>query len=172
MGLERLLMVTQHVRSVYETDLFQPWLSALPSLWRTDQQSLRILTDHLRSAIVVIGDGVRPSNTGRGYVLRRLLRRALAALWRGQNGNLLSLADLPVDLVQHTADRFGQVIGPSRVTDVLAGEERKFRELVSRGRSLLRRLYPSGRLTEEDYEFLRDTYGLPRELITDLLGRA
>ena len=84
----------------------------------------------------------------------------------------LSLADLPVDLVQHTADRFGQVIGPSRVTDVLAGEERKFRELVSRGRSLLRRLYPSGRLTEEDYEFLRDTYGLPRELITDLLGRA
>ena len=60
--------------------------------------------------------------------------------------------------------------GNDRWTDVLAAEERKFRELVSRGRSLLRRLYPSGRLTEEDYEFLRDTHGLPRELITDLLG--
>jgi alanyl-tRNA synthetase len=169
MGLERLLMVTQHARSVYETDLFQPWLSVLPSLWGTDQRSLRILTDHLRSAIVVIGDGVRPSNTGRGYVLRRLLRRALTALWRGEDGSSLSLAYLPTDLVRHTAERFGQVIESSLVIDVLAGEERKFRNLVSRSRSLLRRLYPSGRLTEEDYEFLRDTHGLPRELITDLL---
>jgi alanyl-tRNA synthetase len=169
MGLERLLMVTQHARSVYETDLFQPWLSVLPSLWGTDQRSLRILTDHLRSAIVVIGDGVRPSNTGRGYVLRRLLRRALTALWRGEDGSSLSLAYLPTDLVRHTAERFGQVIESSLVIDVLAGEERKFRNLVSRSRSLLRRLYPSGRLTEEDYEFLRDTHRLPRELITDLL---
>jgi alanyl-tRNA synthetase len=172
MGLERLLMVTQHARSVYETDLFKPWLSVLPSLWRTDRRSLRILTDHLRSAIVVIGDGVRPSNTGRGYVLRRLLRRALTTLWRGEGGSSLSLGDLPPDLVQHTAGQFEQVIESSLVTDVLAAEERKFRELVSRGRSLLRRLYPSGRLTEEDYEFLRDTHGLPRELITELLGES
>jgi alanyl-tRNA synthetase len=55
---------------------------------------------------------------------------------------------------------------------VLAEEERKFRDLVSRGRSLLGRLYPSGRLTEGDYEFLRDTHGLPRELITELLGES
>lgn len=169
MGLERLLMVTQHVPSVYETDLFRPWLSVLPSLWRTDQRSLRILTDHLRSAIVVIGDGVRPSNTGRGYVLRRLLRRALTALWRGAGGSSLTLDDLPPDLVHDTARRFGQGGEPSLVTGVLAAEERKFRELVGRGQSLLRRLYPSGRLTEEDYAFLRDTHGLPRELITELL---
>jgi alanyl-tRNA synthetase len=170
MGLERLLMVTQRAHSVYETDLFKPWMSVLPSLWRTDRRSMRVLSDHLRSAIVVIGDGVRPSNTGRGYVLRRLLRRALAALWRCEGGSSLSLGGLPSDLVQHTAGRFGQVIESSLVTDVLAAEERKFRELVSRGRSLLRRLYPSGRLTEEDYQFLRDTHGLPRELITELLG--
>jgi alanyl-tRNA synthetase len=169
MGLERLLMVTQHAPSVYQTDLFQPWLSVLPALWPADQRSLRILTDHLRSAFVVIGDGVRPSNTGRGYVLRRLLRRALTALWQGEGGSSLTLTDLPADLVQHTADRFGQVIKSSLVTDVLAGEERKFRELISRGRSLLRRLYPSGQLTEQDYEFLRDTHGLPRDVITDLL---
>ena len=119
--------------------------------------------------IVVIGDGIRPSNTGRGYVLRRLVRRALTALWRGDGGSSLTLRDLPPDLVQHTAGRFGQVIESSQVTDVLAAEERKFRELVSRGRALLRRSYPSGRLTEEDYEFLRDTHGLPRELVTELL---
>ncbi len=170
MGLERLLMVSQHVRSVYETDLFAPWLSALPSLWRPDPRSLRILTDHLRAAIVVIGDGVRPSSTGRGYVLRRLLRRALSALWHGEGGSALTLRDLPPDLVRDTAGRFGQVVESSLVTDVLAAEERKFRELAGRGRSLLRRLYPSGRLTEADYEFLRDTHGLPRELVTELLG--
>jgi alanyl-tRNA synthetase len=172
MGLERLLTVTQHGRSVYETDLFRPWLTAAPSLWPTDERSVRILTDHLRSAIVVIGDGVRPSNTGRGYVLRRLLRRALTELWRGEGGTSLSLSDLPPELVQYTAARFGQVIESSLVSDVLAAEERKFRGLVSRGRSLLRRLYPSGRLSDEDYEFLRDTHGLPRELITELLDES
>jgi alanyl-tRNA synthetase len=171
MGLERLVMVTQHARSVYETDLFTPWLSVLPSLWPGDQRSLRILTDHLRAAIVVIGDGVRPSNTGRGYVLRRLLRRALTTLWRGAGDSSLTLSDLPPDLVHHTARQFGQVIEVPLVTGVLAGEEGKFRELVSRGQSLLRRLYPSGRLTEQDYTFLRDTHGLPRELVTELLGK-
>jgi alanyl-tRNA synthetase len=170
MGLERLLMITQHVRSVYETDLFQPWLSVLPTLWPADQRSLRILADHLRSAIVIIGDGVRPSNTGRGYVLRRLLRRALTTLWHGEGGASRSLDDLPHDLMRHTASQFGQVIEPSLVRGVLAGEERKFRDLVSRGQSLLRRLYPSGQLTEEDYSFLRDTHGLPRDLVTELLG--
>ena len=169
MGLERLLMVSQHARSVYETDLFAPWRSVLPSRWRTDPQSLRILTDHLRSATVVIGDGIRPSNTGRGYVLRRLVRRALTALWRGDGGSSLTLRDLPPDLVQHTAGRFGQDIESSQVTDVLTAEERKFRDLDSRGQTLLGRLYPSRRLTEGDYEFLRDTHGLPRELVTELL---
>jgi len=170
MGLERLLMVSQHASSVYETDLFAPWRSVLPSLWRTDPRSLRILTDHLRSVIVVIGDGIRPSNTGRGYVLRRLVRRALTALWRGDGGSSLTLRDLPPDLVQHTAGQFGQVIESSQVTGVLVAEERRFRELVRRGRALLGRLYPSGRLTEADYEFLRDTHGLPRELVTELLS--
>ena len=169
MGLERLLMVSQHAPSVYETDLFAPWLPVLLSLWRPDPRSRRILTDHLRSAIVVIADGVRPSSSGRGYVLRRLLRRALMELWRGDGGTSPTLGDLPSDLVQHTADRFGQLIEPSSVTDVLTAEERKFRVLVSRSLPLLRRLYPSGTLAEQDYEFLRDTHGLPRELVTALL---
>jgi alanyl-tRNA synthetase len=172
MGLERLLLVSQQASSVYETDLFGPWLSVLPSLWRPGPRSLRILTDHLRSAIVLIGDGVRPSSNGRGYVLRRLLRRALTALWHGDGGSSLTLADLPQDLVRHTAGQFGQVISPSLVTGILETEERKFRELVIRGRSLLRRLYPAGRLTEEDFEFLRDTHGLPREVVTALLDES
>ena len=170
MGLERLLMVSQRTDSVYETDLLVPWLSALSSLWRPGPQSLRILSDHLRSAIVVTADGVRPSSTGRGYVLRRLLRRALTTLWHGDGGSSLTLGDLPVDLVCHTIGQFGQVIEPSLVSRVLTAEEGKYRDLVDRGRPLLRRLYPSGQLTDQDYDFLRDTHGLPADLVTELLN--
>lgn len=178
MGLERLMMVAHGVRSVYETDVFFPWLFTLPDLWQPDTRSLRVITDHLRSAIVIIGDGVRPSNTGRGYVLRRLLRRALTELWRGDGSRTLS--DLPELLVQDTLTRFGQSVSPvspvspvssvspGLVRDVLISEERKFGALLSRGRSLLPRLYPDGALTEGDYRYLHDTHGLPRELVTEL----
>jgi alanyl-tRNA synthetase len=173
LGLERLLMITQRVPSVFGTDLFTPWMSALPGLWPLDTgrpgqlRSLRIVVDHLRSAIVVIGDGVRPSNTGRGYVLRRLLRRALTELWRDDGSP--TLRDLPAELVRDTAGRFGQSVTPGAVLPVLLSEERKFRDLLTRGRSLLPRLYPSGQLTEGDYAFLHDTHGLPRDLVTDLV---
>jgi alanyl-tRNA synthetase len=174
MGLERLLMVSQGARSVFETDLFAPWMSTLPGIWPLDPgkpeqlRSLRIVVDHLRSAIVVIGDGVRPANTGRGYVLRRLLRRALTELWRGTGSP--TLRDLPPELVADTFRRFGQPYPPEQVFSVLLSEERKFRELLSRGRSLLRRLYPSGLLTDDDYAYLHDTHGLPRELVAELIG--
>jgi alanyl-tRNA synthetase len=169
MGLERLLMASQRVSSVYETDLFAPWLSVVPGLWQPDERSLRIITDHLRSSIVIIGDGVRPSNTGRGYVLRRLVRRALTSLW-GQGDAAGTLCDLPSGLIVDTASRFGVPVEPSVVRDVLASEERKFGELLTRGRSVLRRLYPAGNLSEDDYAYLHDTHGLPRDLVTSLAG--
>src|SRR5499427_5462499 len=82
MGLERLLMVLQGKPSVFDCDVFQPWTSTLAGLWQPGGQSMRVLADHLRASVVMIGDGVPPSNSGRGYVLRRLLRRALTVLWR------------------------------------------------------------------------------------------
>jgi alanyl-tRNA synthetase len=166
MGLERLMMVLQRTGSVYETDLFAPWTRVVPGLWPGDQQSVRLVIDHLRSAIVVVGDGVRPSSNGRGYVLRRLLRRALTELWRTDGSRTLS--DLPLQVVQHTLARFGQEEDPGRVRDVLLAEERKFGALVSRGRSVLMRLYPGGHLTDSDYRYLHETHGLPRELMTAL----
>jgi alanyl-tRNA synthetase len=166
MGLERLMMVLQRTGSVYETDLFAPWTRVLPGLWPGDDQSVRLVIDHLRSAIVVIGDGVRPSSTGRGYVLRRLLRRTLTQLWRTDGTR--TLADLPLQVVRHTLARFGQEEDPGAVREVLLAEERKFGELVSRGRSVLTRLYPGGRLTESDYRYLHETHGLPRELMAAL----
>jgi alanyl-tRNA synthetase len=170
MGLERLLMVLQGSPSVFGTDVFQPWMAALPGLWRPDQRSLRLLADHLRASIVIIGDGVLPSSTGRGYVLRRLLRRALTELWR--NDSTRTLNDLPVPLFEHTLDRFGQDVGSGPVRDVIRDEEQRFAGLVSRGRKVLARFGPGpGRpLAETDLRYLHETHGLPPELVTELLA--
>jgi alanyl-tRNA synthetase len=169
MGLERLLMVLQGSPSVFGTDVFSPWMDTLPGLWRPGQRSLRLLADHLRASIVIIGDGVRPSSTGRGYVLRRLLRRALTELWR--TDDTMTLNDLPVPLFEHTLGRFGQDVGSGPVRDMIRGEEQRFAGLVSRGRKVLARFGPGpGRpLTEADLRYLHETHGLPPELVTELL---
>jgi alanyl-tRNA synthetase len=168
MGLERLLMVVQGRPSVFDCDVFQPWMSTLSGLWPLDQRSLRLLADHLRASIVVIGDGVRPSNTGRGYVLRRLLRRSLAVLWRDDVTR--TLGDLPASLFEHTLARFGQDAGAGPVGDVIADEEKRFARLLTRGRKVLAQ-FGSGRpLTEADLAYLHQTHGLPPELVTDLLA--
>ena len=168
MGLERLLMVLQGRPSVFGIDVFRPWMAALPGLWRPDQRSLRLLADHLRASIVIIGDGVRPSSTGRGYVLRRLLRRALTVLWR--TDDTMTLNDLPAPLIEHTLARFGQDGGGELAGDVIRGEEQRFAGLVSRGRKVLAR-FGSGRpLAEADLRYLHETHGLPPELVTELLA--
>jgi alanyl-tRNA synthetase len=168
MGLERLLMVTQGMPSVFDCDVFRPWMSALPGLWRPDERSLRLLADHLRASIVIIGDGVRPSSTGRGYVLRRLLRRVLTVLWRADSAR--TLADLPVSLLEHTLAQFGQDAGREVVGEVLRTEERRFAGLLTRGRKVLAQFSPGRPLTEADLRYLHQTHGLPPELVTDLLA--
>jgi len=164
MGLERLVTVLQGRDSVHDTDLFEPWKRLLP--WSLDEPSLRLVSDHLRSAVVVIGDGVRPSNTGRGYVLRRLVRRLLTTLRREDPSRALS--DLPVELLRHTLDHFRQTGGTDHVREVLLEEERGFDRLLERGRRLLSGPRYRGPLSEEDYDYLHDTHGLPRDLVTGL----
>ncbi|MDC0769125.1 alanine--tRNA ligase-related protein [Streptomyces sp. HD] len=166
MGLERLVTVLQGHDSVYDSDLFEPWTRILPPLWNLDGRSRRLVCDHLRSAVVVIGDGVRPSNTGRGYVLRRLIRRALTTLWRDDPSRTLS--DLPEEVLDHTLDHFRQPRGTGLVREVLLDEERRFGRLLERGRRVLGRPEFEGPLSDEDYHYLHDTHGLPRDLVTTL----
>ncbi|MEV7076690.1 alanine--tRNA ligase-related protein [Streptomyces sp. NPDC093990] len=169
MGLERLVTVLQGRDSVYETDLFEPWTRLLPPLWPLDVPSLRLVCDHLRSAVVVIGDGVRPSHTGRGYVLRRLVRRLLTTLRRDDPSRTLS--DLPAELLQHTLDHFRTDPGTGPVRHVLLEEERRFVRLLERGRRLLSGPRYRGPLSEEDYDYLHDTHGLPRDVVLSLRGQ-
>lgn len=166
-GLERLLMVMQGKRSVFECDVFEPWMRIVPDLWDLDGRSLRITVDHLRSGIVIIGDGIRPSNTGRGYVLRRLIRRVLTILWRDDPTR--TPTDLPTDLIESTLRHFRQS-GPGDVREVLRTEEERFRTLLNRGRRVLSRRGTREPMSEEDYRYLHDTHGLPRDLIDGLRG--
>lgn len=166
LGLERLASLLQGRTSVFEGALFDPWRRLLPGLWPLDEPSLRVVCDHLRSAIVVIGDGVRPANTGRGYVLRRLVRRLLTVLWRDDPSR--ELVDLPGELVRHTLDHFHQDVDPGDVRRVLLDEEQRFRKLLRRGRQVLARPRFQGPLDEEAFHYLHDTHGLPRELVVAL----
>ncbi|WP_405769083.1 alanine--tRNA ligase-related protein [Actinacidiphila glaucinigra] len=166
LGLERLASLLQGRTSVFECDVLAPWRRLVPPLWPLDEPSLRLVSDHLRSAVVVIGDGVRPANTGRGYVLRRLVRRVLTTLWRDDPAR--SLGDLPQELVRHTLDHFRQSVDPDEPRRVLLEEERRFRRLLERGRQVLARPRFRGPLDEEDFHYLHDTHGLPRDLVLSL----
>jgi alanyl-tRNA synthetase len=180
MGLERLLTILQRTGSVYDCDVFRPWRETIPTLWRLDEHDYRTVVDHLRSSIVVVGDGVLPSSGGRGYVLRRLLRRVLTILWR--EGGVLD--DLPLGLYEHTLDRFGLFRGrdgvsPEHVRRVVLEEQQRFTKTLERGRKLLSRLprRPTGGgldefdgLDEESLRFLHETHGLPPELVRIILG--
>ncbi len=136
--------------------------------WPLEQTALRLVTDHLRSSVVVLGDGVRPSNTGRGYVLRRLIRRALTSLWQVDPARTLD--DLPSGLVAgHAAALRPGPAGPGPGPAVLLGEQQRFGDLLSRGREVLRRRRDSGPLTEEEFRYLHETHGLPQEFVTAML---
>ena len=167
MGLERLLTVLEGGDSLFDCSLLQPWTTEVSDRWPVSDSGLRLVSDHLRSSVVVIGDGVQPSNTGRGYVLRRLIRRGLTTLWREDPSS--SLSDLPDGLIGDTLRHFQQDPSPQQVRGVLLGEQQRFGDLLERGRSVLRSRRGRGPLTEEDYRYLHETHGLPREFVTELL---
>jgi alanyl-tRNA synthetase len=117
---------------------------------------------------VIIGDGVRPSNTGRGYVLRRLIRRVLTTLWRSDSSRTLS--DVPGHLLGHTLDHFKQRSDVGDVREILLNEEDRFETLLQRGRRVVSRRSSRGPLSDEEYGYLHDTHGLPRDLVVSLLS--
>ncbi|NUR95914.1 MAG: hypothetical protein HOV67_11730, partial [Kribbellaceae bacterium] len=166
LGLDRLTMLLEGKDSVYETSQFEPWMRIVPQLWKLDERSRRIVIDHLRSSIVIIGDGVHPSNTGRGYVLRRLIRRMLTILWQGDESRTLS--DVPIELFEHTLNHFHQGETVTLIRRILIDEEIRFGDLLDRGRKVLSHERFHKSLDDTDYEYLHETHGLPRELVDSL----
>ena len=174
MGLERLAAVLQGVHNNYDTDLFQPLIQAAAALAGiTDRHhtSLKVIADHIRASAFLITDGVLPSNEGRGYVLRRIIRRAL------RHGHQLGITQpffhrLVVPLVAVMGDAFPELTAASsQVTRVLSQEEERFAETLGQGMAILEQSMArlSGQEIPGETVFrLYDTYGFPVDLTADV----
>jgi alanyl-tRNA synthetase len=178
MGLERMACILQGVDSVFETDLFRHLIDAAASaIGRApDEQtvaSYRVIADHLRSSAFLVADGVLPSNEGRGYVLRRIMRRAM------RHAQLLGARDpLMWKLVPPLVREMGQaypdlVRAEALITETLKLEETRFRRTLERGLTILDEKSASlkkGDMFDGDTAFtLYDTYGFPLDLTQDAL---
>ncbi len=172
MGLERLAAVLQHVHSNYEIDLFQRLIRAAADATATadlENKSLRVISDHIRACSFLIVDGVLPSNEGRGYVLRRIIRRALRHGWMlGVRGPFFSRMVTP--LVEAMGQAYPELVAQqTHVERVLAAEESRFAETLDQGMRMLDVLIAERGVISGDAVFkLYDTYGFPVDLTADI----
>ncbi|WP_223481544.1 MULTISPECIES: alanine--tRNA ligase [unclassified Pseudomonas] len=174
MGLERISAVMQHVHSNYEIDLFKNLLSASAKAigcTNDDQSSLKVVSDHIRSCGFLIADGVLPSNEGRGYVLRRIIRRAC------RHGNKLGATGsffykIVAALVAEMGEAFPELQKQqSNIERVLKAEEEQFSKTLEHGLKILEQdlLELKGTVVPGDVVFkLYDTYGFPMDLTADI----
>ncbi len=176
MGLERLTRVLEGKSSNFDTDLFAPLIldfreraATLAQLGEGGgRRHLWILADHARGACALISDGVRPSNEGRGYVLRRLIRRALvSAQILELTGGLAPAVRLVAQILEDSMPQLGGQVG--EIGSVLREEEARFAEVLDRGMGLFLRLAAEGSaISATDAFRLHDTFGFPIELTRDL----
>jgi alanyl-tRNA synthetase len=174
MGLERLAAVMQGVHSNYEIDLFQALIRAAAEVTGTrdlESKSLRVIADHIRSCAFLVVDGVTPSNEGRGYVLRRIIRRAIRHGY--QLGRKQPFFHKLVDaLCEQMGDAYPELVkARESVQRVLKVEEERFAETIEQGMKILEEAVASlsGKVIPGELVFkLYDTYGFPADLTADI----
>jgi alanyl-tRNA synthetase len=181
MGLERIAAVIQKVPSNYDTDLFVPMMVKIEQLTgykygssAEKDVSVKVIADHSRAAAFLIGDGALPSNEGRGYVLRRVIRRAL------RHGRFLGIdrpfmSEVAVSVIESMQDAYPKLLeNRSFITRVIQNEEERFNETLDNGLRLLQT--EIRRLSDEKAQTipgalifkLYDTYGFPIDIVTDM----
>jgi alanyl-tRNA synthetase len=173
MGLERLAAIMQDVRSVYETDGYQAimaWIEQESGVaWNANEvatKAHRVLADHGRGMTFLVADGVTPTNEGRGYVLRRIIRRAVQQARKIGLEDLWRLSDVVVDRTSAWYPELEE--NRDRIKDVLRAEEERFSETLARGMRLFEEVAQKGDISAEDAFTLVATYGFPIELIREL----
>ena len=174
MGLERMAAVMQHVHSNYEIDLFQDLLKAVAretgAPFSMEEPSLKVIADHIRSCSFLIADGVLPSNEGRGYVLRRIIRRAVRHGYKlGQSKPFFH--KLVADLVKEMGDAYPELKEKqTQIEEALKNEESRFAQTLETGMALLENALAKGskKLDGEIIFKLYDTYGFPYDLTADI----
>lgn len=177
MGLERIAAVLQHVHSNYEIDLFQALIRAAARETGTDDlanNSLKVIADHIRACSFLIVDGVIPGNEGRGYVLRRIVRRAIRHGYKlGRKTPFFH--KMVADLVAQMGEAYPELAeAEPRVVEVLKAEEERFFETIENGMSILDAALADlkakgGNMLDGELAFkLHDTYGFPLDLTQDV----
>ena len=183
MGLERLAVVVQDVDSIFDVDTIRSLRDKVCEMAHKtykekeeDDISIRLITDHIRSATFMISDGIMPSNEGRGYVLRRIIRRA------ARHGKILGiegqfLAELSKTVIEGSKDGYPELEEKKEfIFNVLTQEESKFSKTIDQGLNILNELEnelkESGKteLSGEEAFKLYDTYGFPLDLTQEILG--
>ncbi|MDR2015754.1 MAG: alanine--tRNA ligase [Azoarcus sp.] len=181
MGLERISAVLQGVHSNYEIDIFQMLIrTAARETAATDRNSpsLKVLADHIRACVFLIADGVIPGNEGRGYVLRRIIRRAIRHGYKLGVRTPFFYRMVP-DLVKEMGTAYPEIAaGESRIADILKAEEERFFATIENGMTILEaegfgtlsgsRLSGDFKLSGELAFKLHDTYGFPLDLTADI----
>ena len=179
MGLERLACVMQDVDNIFEVDTVQNIMGKVSEIagvkYKENEKadvSLRVITDHIRSTTFMIGDGVMPSNEGRGYVLRRLLRRA------ARHGRLLGidhtfLCDVAEVVIEENRNAYPNLVEKHDfIMKVLGAEEENFNKTIDTGTQMLNDLIENAKstvLSGEDAFKLQDTFGFPIDLTKEML---
>ena len=185
MGLERIAAIMQDVHSNYDTDLLRPLISTVEEMIGTaygseakDDVSMRVIADHMRTGVFLLGDGVMPENTGRGYVLRRIIRRA------ARHGKMLGFTE---PFLYRLVDTVMQIMGQAYpelersrqyITKVLLGEEERFLNTLHQGLreidALIEKHQADGtrRIAGDEAFRLYDTFGFPIDLAEEVAQEA
>jgi len=185
MGLERITAVLQGVKSNYDTDLFTGLIAYIARMAgktygenEDTDVSIRVVADHSRASAFLVGDGVLPSNEGRGYVLRRIIRRA------ARHGKLLGLSrpflhEVAMQVVAQMGEVYPELLARRDFIDkVITGEEERFLKTLDRGLSLLDEVMAELRgkgqavIPGDAVFMLYDTFGFPVDLTQDIAGKA
>jgi len=168
MGLERTTVVMQEKNNVFETDIFEPVMKMINELTESsDEKAKRIIADHIKASVFIIADGVSPSNTDRGYVLRRLLRRAVRYI------DLLEMEeDSPVfiatKIINFYKDVYPELVDKEQgIKKEIEVEVLKFRKTLENGLKEFKKI-ESKNITGKEAFLLFSTYGFPLELTTEL----
>jgi len=175
MGLERIAAVLQGVHSNYEIDLFKALINKAAELTNTTDKSnssLNVIADHIRACAFLISDGVLPSNEGRGYVLRRIIRRAIRHGFKLDQKDLF-FAEMTATLVEQMGTAYPQLVQQeSHIKATLEDEERRFARTLDNGLSLLQAVIEKaesgGKIDGGTAFTLYDTYGFPLDLTQDI----
>ena len=180
MGFERICAVLQGKKSNYDTDIFRPLISEIEKLSGLTYSSsdsstdiaMRVIADHIRAVSFAIADGASPSNEGRGYVIRRILRRAIRYGWDQLNFKEPFFHKLTPSLANQFSDVFPELKAQLEyVTGVIRAEEKSFLQTLGKGIELFQEMSRGKEvLSGEDAFKLHDTYGFPIDL-TDLMAR-